>query len=244
MDDISGWDFLNGDNNPLDDVEYSHGTGEARDSTAEHDGEGSAGTCPECSHLPVRVSDSFIAEGGRFAASVLLTLDSGADVIQGGAPGAISNPPQARQAIDAAYHRGCRWWPPWPTSSPSTPTSTPLEHTIPVNSLTEAPGSRRRALRSAASRRGRAGTQQLHEPRSHRLGVGAIRWLFLGGDRQRLGDGGPRRGPLREAGLAPHPDLAASWGQRCRLETSCQPNEVAQLIRDGRTTSTSPRPTQ
>lgn len=55
IDDISGWDFLNGDNNPLDNVDYGHGTGEARDSTAAHDGQGSAGTCPDCSHLPVRV---------------------------------------------------------------------------------------------------------------------------------------------------------------------------------------------
>jgi hypothetical protein len=33
--------------------------------------------CPECTHLPVRVSDSFIAEGGRFAAGVLFAVDSG-----------------------------------------------------------------------------------------------------------------------------------------------------------------------
>ncbi|MEZ5269079.1 MAG: hypothetical protein R2789_11125 [Microthrixaceae bacterium] len=80
VDDISGWDFLNGDNNPLDDVDYGHGTGEARDSTAAHDGEGAAGTCPACSHLPVRVGDSFIAQGGRFAASVLFArFRSGCD---------------------------------------------------------------------------------------------------------------------------------------------------------------------
>src|SRR5205085_2318551 len=34
-DDISGWDFFEFDNDPFDDVQYGHGTGEAEDSTAE-----------------------------------------------------------------------------------------------------------------------------------------------------------------------------------------------------------------
>ena len=33
-DDMVGWDFLDNDNDPFDDVQYGHGTGEARDSTA------------------------------------------------------------------------------------------------------------------------------------------------------------------------------------------------------------------
>ena len=36
-DDMVGWDFLDDDNDPYDDVQYGHGTGEARDSTAEAD---------------------------------------------------------------------------------------------------------------------------------------------------------------------------------------------------------------
>src|SRR5690606_5245494 len=99
IDDLSGWDLLEDDNHPIDVVEYGHGTGEARDAAAAHDGEGAFGMCPGCSHLPVKVSDSFIAEGGRFAAGVLFGLDSGADVIQE-ALGAVTNPPQAQQAID------------------------------------------------------------------------------------------------------------------------------------------------
>jgi len=105
VDDISGWDFLWGDNNPLDNVGYGHGTGEARDSTTAANGIGAVGTCPGCRFLPVRVADSFTAEGGRFAAGVLFGLDSGADVIQE-ALGAISNPPQAQQAVTAAVRRG------------------------------------------------------------------------------------------------------------------------------------------
>ena len=64
VDDISGWDFLYGDNDPLDTVNYGHGTGEAEDSTAADNGTGDVGTCPQCTFIPVRVGDSFIADGG------------------------------------------------------------------------------------------------------------------------------------------------------------------------------------
>lgn len=137
IDDISGWDFLYSDNNPLDTVEYGHGTGEARDSAAAANGAGEVGTCPECGFLPIRVSDSFIADGGRFAAGVLFALDSGADVVQE-ALGAVSNPPQAQQAIDAAYRRGVvvvASMADEASKHPNLPSS--LEHTMAVNSVTE-----------------------------------------------------------------------------------------------------------
>src|SRR5439155_242330 len=35
VDNIAGWDFFEGDNDPFDEVDYGHGSGEARDSTAE-----------------------------------------------------------------------------------------------------------------------------------------------------------------------------------------------------------------
>ncbi|MEJ7582591.1 MAG: S8 family serine peptidase [Acidimicrobiales bacterium] len=137
VDDISGWDLLYGDNNPLDTVEYGHGTGEAQDSTAAENGTGDVGTCPNCRFLPVRVSDSFIADGSRFAAGVLFALDSGADVVQG-ALGAVSNPPQAQQAIDAAYRRGVvvvASMADEAAKHANLPSS--LEHTMAVNSVTE-----------------------------------------------------------------------------------------------------------
>ena len=34
VDDMVGWDFLDNDNDPYDDVQYGHGTGEAQDSSA------------------------------------------------------------------------------------------------------------------------------------------------------------------------------------------------------------------
>jgi hypothetical protein len=136
VDDIAGWDFLHGDNDPLDTVEYGHGTGEAKDSTAAANGTGSVGTCPKCQFIPVRVGDSFIADGGRFAAGVLFALDSGAKVIQE-ALGAISNPPQAQQAIDAAYAANVvivASMADEASKHPNLPSS--LEHTLAVNSVT------------------------------------------------------------------------------------------------------------
>ncbi len=137
VDDIAGWDFLYGDNDPLDTVDYGHGTGEAKDSTAAANGSGNVGTCPKCQVIPVRVGDSFVADGGRFAAGVLFALDSGAAVIQE-ALGAISNPPQAQQAIDEAYRRNVvvvASMADEASKHPNLPGS--LEHTLAVNSVTD-----------------------------------------------------------------------------------------------------------
>lgn len=137
VDDIAGWDFLYGDNNPFDTVDYGHGTGEALDSVAAENGTGDVGTCPQCQFVPVRVSDSFIADGGRFAAGVLFSLDQGADVVQE-ALGAISNPRQAQLAIDAAYERGVvvvASMADEASKHPNLPSS--LERTMTVNSVTE-----------------------------------------------------------------------------------------------------------
>ena len=137
VDDISGWDFLTGDNNPFDTVDYGHGTGEAKDSTAAADGSGDVGSCPGCRFLPVRVSDSFIADGGRFAAGVLFGLDQGADVIQE-ALGGLNNPRQSQAAIDAAYSRGVvvvASMADEASAHPNLPSS--LERTMTVNSVTE-----------------------------------------------------------------------------------------------------------
>ena len=140
VDDISGWDFLFGDNDPLDTVNYGHGTGEAEDSTAADNGSGNVGTCPQCTFIPVRVGDSFIADAARFGAGVLFGLDSGAAVVQE-ALGAINNPKQAQLAIDAAYRRGVpviASMADEASKHPNLPGS--LEHTLTVNSVTTSEG--------------------------------------------------------------------------------------------------------
>jgi hypothetical protein len=138
VDDIAGWNFLDDDNDPFDEVDYGHGTGEARDSTAEADNGGDLGTCPNCMVLPVRVGDSFIADSNLFAQGVVFAVDSGAHVVQE-ALGAVNNSAFARVAIDYAYvndvpviasaadeesfHHN------WPAAN---------RHTITVNSVTKA----------------------------------------------------------------------------------------------------------
>ncbi len=105
VDDIAGWDFVDDKNDPFDDVQYGHGTGEARDSNAEADNSGSLGTCPNCMVLPLRVGESFVADANRFAEAVLYATDSGTSIVQE-ALGTLNAPKFARQAIDYAYNHG------------------------------------------------------------------------------------------------------------------------------------------
>jgi hypothetical protein len=102
VDDVAGWNFLDDDNDPFDEVAYGHGTGEARDSAAEADDGGDLGACPNCMVLPVRVGDSFIADSNLFAQGVVFAVDSGAHVVQE-ALGTVNNSTMARAAIDYAY---------------------------------------------------------------------------------------------------------------------------------------------
>ncbi len=114
-DDIVGWDFLDDDNDPYDDVQYGHGTGEAQDSAAEagpDNGEAAskgaaqsgAGTCPNCQLMHIRVGDSFVADVNRFAQGVVYSTDNGASVVQE-ALGALNNSRFARDAVAYAERR-------------------------------------------------------------------------------------------------------------------------------------------
>ncbi len=106
IDDISGWDAFHNDNDPNDDTEFGHGTGEARDSAAETNNQrGGTGVCPECSLLMVRAGDSFVCDAAEFAAAVYFAVDSGASVVQE-ALGSINNPKVARDALDYASAQG------------------------------------------------------------------------------------------------------------------------------------------
>jgi len=105
-DDIAGWDFMDNDNDAYDDVQYGHGTGEARGSTAEaDDNNGEAGSCPNCMSIPMRVGDSFVADINRFAQAVIYAVDNDALVVQE-ALGALNNSKLARDAVDYAYKHG------------------------------------------------------------------------------------------------------------------------------------------
>jgi hypothetical protein len=103
--DIAGWNFVDNDNDPFDDVQYGHGTGEVQDSAGEADINGNLGTCPDCMIMELRVGESFIADINRFAQAVLYATDEGSSVIQEPL-GTLNNSDFGRQAIEYAYHHG------------------------------------------------------------------------------------------------------------------------------------------
>ncbi|MEA2422849.1 MAG: hypothetical protein QOF55_1948, partial [Thermoleophilaceae bacterium] len=105
VDDIAGWDFLDNDNDPFDDVHYGHGTGEARDSTSEANNGNQAGTCPNCMVVPLRVGDSFVADVNRFAQATIYAVDNNVLVVQE-ALGTLNNSHLARRAVDYAWTHG------------------------------------------------------------------------------------------------------------------------------------------
>ena len=102
-DDIAGWDFYENDNDPADDVHYDHGTGEARDSSAEI--ELHTTQCPNCMVEPLRVGDSFIADINDFAQAAIYATDNGVSVIQE-ALGTLNHTGFAQTAVDYAYSHG------------------------------------------------------------------------------------------------------------------------------------------
>ncbi|MBI1926233.1 hypothetical protein HYR99_18540 [Candidatus Poribacteria bacterium] len=105
IDDISGWDFFEGDNNPRDDVRYGHGTGEAIWSSGEGNNGGQLGPALNNLVLPVRVGDSFIVDTNEFAQGVVFAVDSGATVVQE-ALGALNHTRFAQEAVAYADRHG------------------------------------------------------------------------------------------------------------------------------------------
>lgn len=104
--DIAGWNFVDDNNDPYDEVHYGHGTGEEEDSTGEaNQAAGELGTCPNCEIMELRVGESFITDANRFAEAVDYATDHGADVIQEPL-GTYNDPVFAREAIEYAYNHG------------------------------------------------------------------------------------------------------------------------------------------
>ncbi len=104
-DDISGWDVFRDDNDPGDETDFGHGTGVANDAAAETDnGVGSAGVCPRCMVMMVRMADAFVSETNDFAAAMIFATDAGASVIQA-ASGSLDQTPAILDAIDYAWKR-------------------------------------------------------------------------------------------------------------------------------------------
>ena len=106
VNDIAGWDFYQHDNDPADDVTYGHGTGEAKDSSAQVSAAlESFSECPNCRVLPLRVGDSFIADIDHFAAAVVYATDNHVSVVQE-ALGTLNHTGFAQRAVDYAHSHG------------------------------------------------------------------------------------------------------------------------------------------
>ena len=103
VDDISGWDFLNDDNDPYEDTRFYHQTREAQKSMgATNDGAGAASGCPHCRYIPIRVGDSFIGNAQAWAQGVTYATDMGVSMIQE-AMGTMSMTSFAQAALDYAW---------------------------------------------------------------------------------------------------------------------------------------------
>ncbi len=106
IDDISGWDFMKGDNDPYDDTRYGHGTGEARDSNARaNNGIDKVGGCPNCRFMPLRCGDSFITDVTYFGEAAVYATDMHVKIIQS-ALGTINNNRFAQAGLDYAWENG------------------------------------------------------------------------------------------------------------------------------------------
>ncbi|MGO9196494.1 MAG: S8 family serine peptidase [Acidimicrobiales bacterium] len=101
---IAGWNFVDNNDDPYDDVHYGHGTGEAEDMAGSADSTSAeVGACPDCMIMPVRVGTSFITTGNAFADGVLFAVDSGATVVSE-ALGTTDETPTDTEAIEYAAH--------------------------------------------------------------------------------------------------------------------------------------------
>jgi hypothetical protein len=104
--DIAGWNYVDNTNDPFDDVQYGHGSGEVADSAAEANNSAEeTGSCPNCMIMSLRVGESFIATAQRFAEAAIYGTDRGVSIVQE-ALGTYDAPVFARQAIDYAYNHG------------------------------------------------------------------------------------------------------------------------------------------
>jgi hypothetical protein len=105
VDDICGWDTHQHDNDPFDDVDYGHGTGESKDSSGEVNNGGAWGVAPNTMFIPIKVADSFVADGNDFGAGVAFAVDAGASIVSE-ALGGLNNTALAQAAVEHAYRSG------------------------------------------------------------------------------------------------------------------------------------------
>ncbi len=104
IDDTWGWDFVNNDNDPIDD--NMHGTAVSSVEAAVKDGNGVAGVCPWCQLMAVKVMD---ANGSGamdvVARGIFYAADNGARVINL-SMGAVAGTQVLEDAVNYAWSKG------------------------------------------------------------------------------------------------------------------------------------------
>ena len=110
IDDIAGWDYFDGDNDPDDASSYAsagnHGSGRSEEAAGHTNNDaGDAAVCPYCQFVPLRVWDTFVPDGGNFAQAIAYAADNGIEVTEA-AVGVLTNSRFAREVHQYAYEHG------------------------------------------------------------------------------------------------------------------------------------------
>ena len=108
IDDIAGWDFYEGDNNPYAAFRTGfadHGTGVVKTVGEFANDGGRLGTCPDCAVVPIRVGEAFVTDGDRIALAIAYLADLGV-ASASFAVGALTQPEAVEAAAAYAEERG------------------------------------------------------------------------------------------------------------------------------------------
>ncbi|MBM76461.1 MAG: hypothetical protein CMK59_13730 [Proteobacteria bacterium] len=108
VDDVSGWDFFERDNDAyhtFDEGYGTHGDGVARSAAAEGNNGGGIGVCPNCAILPLRVGDTFVTDGARAAEAIAYGVQMNAASITM-AIGSLGTSAGLERAVELAYEQG------------------------------------------------------------------------------------------------------------------------------------------
>ncbi|MFN3477281.1 MAG: S8 family serine peptidase, partial [Candidatus Methylomirabilales bacterium] len=106
VDDISGWDFFEEDNDPFDNVKFHHGTNRSKEAAAQgNNGLGGIGVAPGATLLEIRIGDSFIVDVNDFAQGLLYAADNGAQLVAA-AVGSDNNYRIAKEPVQYAQRQG------------------------------------------------------------------------------------------------------------------------------------------
>jgi hypothetical protein len=107
VDDISGWDFYNDQNDPATlDSQYNHANGQQRQAASEtNNGVGEAGVCPKCMVMPIKAGAEALDRTDDLAQAWLYAADMHVDVLVS-VTADLGYSSFMRQAVNYAWNHG------------------------------------------------------------------------------------------------------------------------------------------